>query len=141
MFTQDRDKLRQAWADIWSKARANEPLDPLEQQVAQVIADHPEYHNLLENRQLGGEYLPEMGQTNPFLHMSMHLAIREQVNTDRPKGIAHIYKQLCLKYNSPLEAEHAMMECLGEALWQAQRTQQPPDEAAYLQCIKQLLEP
>jgi len=139
-FTQDRDKLRQAWADIWHKARAGEPLDPLSQQVAEVIHEHPEYHSMLEQGQLGGEYLPEMGQTNPFLHMGMHLALREQVNTDRPAGIAHIHRQLTLRHGSPHEAEHVMMDCLAEALWLAQRTQQPPNEQAYLSCLKKLTE-
>ncbi len=140
LFTQDRDALRRAWADIWRKALANEPLDPLSQQVADIIREHPEYHTLLEKGQISGEYLPEMGQTNPFLHMGMHLALREQVSTDRPSGIAHIHRQLTLRHGSTHEAEHVMMDCLAEALWQAQRTQQPPDEQAYLTCLKKLTE-
>ena len=138
LYTQDRDKLRQAWADIWRKACAGEVLDPLSQQVAQVIHEHPEYHPLLEQEKLGADYLPEMGQTNPFLHMSLHLALREQISTNRPKGIAHIHRQLTLKHGSPHEAEHAMMDCLAEALWQAQRTGLPPDEQAYLDCLQGL---
>ena len=139
-FTQDRDALRQAWADIWRKALAGEPLDPLSQQVADIIREHPEYHALLEQGQIGGEYLPEMGQTNPFLHMGMHLALREQVSTDRPSGIAHIHRQLTLRHGGAHEAEHVMMDCLAEALWQAQRTQMPPDEQTYLACLKKLTE-
>jgi len=138
-FTQDRDKLRQAWADIWRKAQSGEPLDPLSQQVAEVIREHPQYHAILEQGRLGGEYLPEMGQTNPFLHMGMHLALREQISTDRPAGIAHIHRQLTLRHGSAHEAEHMMMACLAEALWQAQRHQQPPDEQAYLRCLQKQL--
>ncbi len=139
-FTQDRDRLRQAWADIWRKHRSGEALDSLSQQVAQVILEHPEYHALLEQEHLSGEYLPEMGQTNPFLHMSLHLALREQVSTDRPKGIAPIHRQLTLRHGSPHEAEHVMMDCLAEALWQAQRDHAPPDETAYLTCLQRLLQ-
>lgn len=139
MFTQDRDQLRKAWADIWHKAKHNQPLDPLEQQIAEIIQAHPEYHALLEQGKLGGEYLPEHGETNPFLHMGMHLAIREQVSTNHPQGITHLYNQLCLLKGNPLEAEHAIMPCLAEALWQAQKNQTLPDESAYLECLKSLL--
>lgn len=140
MFTNERDKLRQHYADVWSKARANQPLDALEQQIAQVIEQHPEYHKMFENRQhLANEYLPEMGETNPFLHMGMHLGIREQVSTDRPTGIAQVYRVLTLKLGNPLEAEHQMMDCLAEALWVSQKYQQAPDEQAYLTCLQQLI--
>ena len=139
-FTQDRDRLRQAWIDIWHKAQKQEPLDPLSQQIAEVIREHPEYHALLDAGRTAGEYLPEMGETNPFLHMGMHLALREQVSTNRPPGITHIHRQLTLKHGSPHEAEHRMMDCLAEALWQAQRTGQMPDEQAYLTCLENLLE-
>lgn len=141
MYTSERDKLRQHYVDIWHKARHNQPLDALEQQIAQVIEQHPEYHKMLENRQhIQNEYLPEMGETNPFLHMGMHLGIREQVATDRPKGIAHVHKVLSLKLGSVLDAEHKMMDCLAEALWNSQKYQQAPDEAAYQACLNKLIE-
>lgn len=140
MYTSERDKLRQHYADIWQKARTNQPLDALEQQIAQVIEQHPEYHKMLENRQhIKNEYLPEMGETNPFLHMGMHLGLREQVATDRPAGIAQVHKTLTLKMGSVLEAEHAMMDCLAEALWNSQKYQQAPDEIAYSACLKKLI--
>jgi hypothetical protein len=141
MYTSERDKLRQHYVDIWHKARHNQPLDALEQQIAQVIEQHPEYHKMLENHQhIKNEYLPEMGETNPFLHMGMHLGIREQVATDRPKGIAHVHKVLSLKFGSILDAEHKMMDCLAEALWNSQKYQQAPDEAAYQACLNKLIE-
>ena len=137
MFTSERDKMRQLYADVWHKARSNQPLDALEQQIAQVIEQHPEYHKMLENRQhIQNEYLPEMGETNPFLHMGMHLGIREQVATDRPAGIAQVHRLLSLKLGSVLEAEHEMMECLAEALWNSQKYQQAADEQAYLLCLQ-----
>ncbi|WFE68200.1 DUF1841 family protein [Thiomicrospira sp. R3] len=140
MYTSERDKLRQHYADIWQKARTNQPLDALEQQIAQVIEQHPQYHKMLENRQhIKNEYLPEMGETNPFLHMGMHLGLREQVATDRPAGIAQVHKTLTLKMGSVLEAEHAMMDCLAEALWNSQKYQQAPDEIAYSACLKKLI--
>ena len=140
MYTSERDKLRQHYADVWQKARANQPLDALEQQIALVIEQHPEYHKMLENRQhIKNEYLPEMGETNPFLHMGMHLGIREQVATDRPSGIAQVHRVLTLKHGDVLEAEHQMMDCLAEALWQSQKNQQAPDEVAYSRCLHQLI--
>ncbi len=139
MFTQDRDQLRQAWVDIWQKRQANQPLNPLEMQIAEIIQEHPEYHALITAEKIGGEYLPEQGETNPFLHMGMHLALREQVSTNRPPGIAHIHRQLTLQQGSAHKAEHLMMDCLAEALWTAQRNNALPDETAYLHCLKNLL--
>lgn len=139
MYSSDRDQLRRGWVDAWHKRNQPEQCSPLELQIIGIIQEHPEYHALLEAGLTGGEYLPEMGETNPFLHMSLHLALREQVTTDRPAGIAHIHRQLTLLHGSAHEAEHAMMDCLAEALWQAQRSGQVPDEQVYLNCLKNLL--
>ncbi len=140
MYSNDRDQLRQGWVNAWRKRNQPEQCSPLELQIIGIIQEHPEYHPLLETGQTSGEYLPEMGETNPFLHMGMHLALREQVATNRPPGIAHIHRQLTLKHGSAHEAEHRMIDCLAEALWQAQRTGQMPDEQAYLTCLENLLE-
>lgn len=139
-YTSERDKLRQFYIDVWQKSRRNIEMDAMETLVARVIDMHPEYHLMLENEaHLGNEYLPEMGETNPFLHMGMHLALQEQVATDRPQGIQQIYSQLGEKLKDVQATEHAMMDCLAESLWQAQQKQAPADEQAYLACLTQLL--
>lgn len=137
---QQRDQLRQFYCDSWQKhLNQKEKLIPLEQQVVAVIKEHPEYHTLLENKEasVNADYLPEMGDSNPFLHMGMHLGLREQISTDRPSGIAELYQRLVtLKGNS--DAEHLMMECLAEAIWQSQQGNSPPDENTYLDCLGKL---
>lgn len=132
---------RQLFFTSWSKYLAHEPLLPIEQQIVAVIKDHPEYHQLLETSAADAEqtYYPELGQTNPFLHMGLHLTIRDQVVTDRPQGIRRVFEQLLSKHHSALSVEHHMMECLAEALWQAQRNGSMPDEAAYLSQCTSLL--
>lgn len=135
MFGNNRDQLRQMWADAWNKFMQHQPMQPLEQQLVEVIKLHPEYHALLSHTQ--ADYLPELGQTNPFLHMGMHLALREQISTNRPAGISECHQKLTQKLASAHDAEHSLMECLAEALWQAQRNHAAPDESAYLQCLKQ----
>lgn len=140
MFTQDRDQLRRAWLEAWRKFKADEPLEPLEKLIAQTVANHPEYHKLLESgdKSLGREYAPEQGETNPFMHMGMHLAIHEQLGTNRPDGIVSAYQALLMRTGDAHAVEHQMMECLGEALWQAQRAGRAPDEMAYLACVERL---
>lgn len=139
MFGQDRDTLRQYYHQVWKKWQHQQPLSPLEQQIAVVIQEHPEYHPALANSEhRQQEYFVENGQSNPYLHMGLHLAIREQVATNRPAGITEIYQQLLQQYNGEqLSTEHRMMECLAESIWQAQRSQQMPDEAAYLNALRQ----
>lgn len=132
---QSRDQLRQSWVDAWQKRCRMLPMTPLETQIADVIALHPEYHPLLDQAAsaVQRDWHPEGGATNPFLHMSLHLAIREQVSTDRPTGIRAVHQTLQQQRGDAHGAEHAMIECLAEALWTAQRNRQPPDEQAYLQ--------
>ena len=139
IFSQDRTALRQMYRDAWIKHRKQLPLSPLEAQIAQVIAEHPEFHALIEANELQADFTPEMGQSNPFLHMGMHLAIREQVATDRPAGIRTLHGQLSTAAGAALEAEHQMMEALGETLWEAQRNNAAPDERAYLERLRRLL--
>jgi hypothetical protein len=140
LFSDNREQLRNFYIRTWKKAREGLPLDALEQQIAKVISEHPEYHAYLQQEQfLEAEFLPELGQNNPFLHMGLHLAIREQVATDRPAGIQTVYQQLLAAKKDPLEVEHLMMDHLVEAIWQAQRSQSMPDEQAYLSHLKSLI--
>lgn len=138
IFSNDRDQLRQFYCEVWRKHGAGLPLEALESQIRDVILLHPEYHSLLEHPEqaLGREYLPEFGATNPFLHMGLHLAIHEQLGTDRPAGIRALIAQLRVHWPDTHALEHQMMECLAESLWRSQRDGVPPDEAAYLDCLR-----
>lgn len=137
---QDRSGLRRHYLEAWRKHRAGAPLEPFEFQLVTVIEQHPEYHALLEDEALAlaRDYQPESGQSNPFLHLGLHLAIREQVATDRPPGIAAVHRELARRLGDVHEAEHQMLDKLGEALWYAQRTGRPPDEGAYLESLRRL---
>ena len=132
IFGQDRGELRQMYVDAWQKSSMKIVLSPLEAQIAKVIEDHPEYHEMLTEEKIDKDFIPEGGQTNPFLHMGLHLAIRDQVSTNRPSGIASAFEKLCAKTGDAHKAEHLVLECLAETLWEAQRNNTAPDEAAYL---------
>ena len=133
-----RTDTRRMFFDVWHKLRNREPLSALENIVADVIRLHPEYHRLLENpdKVLERDWLPEGGETNPFLHMGMHIAVREQLSINRPAGIKAAYDALLRHSRDAHAAEHAMLECLAETLWHAQRDNRLPDEQAYLDCLK-----
>lgn len=141
MFSNDRNQLRKMFFSSWQKSQAGEALEPLEQMIAQIIQQHPEYHELLSDEEsyLDKDYTPEMGESNPFLHMSMHIAIAEQLSTDRPAGIKMLYQQLLAKYTDAHIVEHHIMECLGQMMWEAQRNQTMPDEHQYIECLRKLL--
>lgn len=138
IFGQDRNELRQMYADAWNKHCNKLPLSPLETQIADVISIHPEYHGDVSGDNLDRDYTPDGGQTNPFLHMGLHLGIREQVSTNRPAGIAGVHAALAARLGDVHTAEHQMIECLAETLWEAQSGNRPPDEARYLERLRQL---
>ena len=140
MFGQDRNQLRQMYIDAWRKHQAGEVMQPLEVMISEVVAMHPEYHDILNKGEdsLDKDFLPEMGDSNPFMHMGMHIAIREQLSTDRPVGINSAQKKLLLRLQDPHEVEHQIMECLGRVLWESQQNNTAPDETQYLVCVQKL---
>ena len=136
MFNPSRDEVRRFFTETWAKYTRAEPLEGLERTALAVILLHPEYHALLADpdRVLASEYTPEGGELNPFLHLSLHLAIEEQISIDQPRGIRREFERLAAA-GSEHDAKHAVLECLGETIWEAQRSGRPPDEQAYLACI------
>lgn len=138
IFGQDRNELRKMYADAWRKRCDKTPVSPLEALIADVVEMHPEYHDDVTSDDLDRDYAPDGGQTNPFLHMGLHLGIREQVSTNRPEGIAAVHTAVTARKGDIHEAEHEMIECLAETLWEAQSQNQPPDEIKYLERLKRL---
>ncbi len=136
IFGQDRNELRKMYRDAWQKRCDRLPLSPLEAQIVAVIEWHPEYHADVANDDLDRDFTPDGGKTNPFLHMGLHLGIREQVATNRPPGIAGIHAALLARHGDAHAAEHEMIEALAETLWEAQSSNAPPDERKYLQRLQ-----
>lgn len=134
-----RDELRRRYVNAWQRHRDGLPLEPLDAQIADVIALHPEYHALLEDPDATSQsFTVEQGRSNPFLHMGLHLAIREQVGTKRPAGIEAVHQRLTRKFGGAHEAEHRMIEVLAQTLWDAQRAGVAPDEQRYLERLRAL---
>jgi hypothetical protein len=137
VFNPSRQQVRQFFCEAWRKHRERTLLEGAEVTAADLILQHPEYHSLLENptAALEQEFTPESGQMNPFLHLSLHLAVAEQVSIDQPPGIRAAYQALRTRLEVHA-AEHAILECLGEALWRAQRQGGAIDAVAYLDCLR-----
>jgi hypothetical protein len=138
IYGQDRQELRQMYADAWRKSLDGQVLSALESQIATVIGDHPEYLPVVTGEQLEAGFSPEDGRTNPFLHMGLHLALRDQLAVDRPPGIRAAFKAVAKRADDRHTAEHRVIECLAETLWEAQRENHMPDEAAYLERVRRL---
>lgn len=138
MFNPSRDEARRFLVDAWRKRRDKLPATPLETLAADLVELHPEYHALLADdaTALQREWTPEDGQTNPFLHLSLHLAVAEQLQIDQPPGIQAACAALTAKHGDAHAALHDILDCLGETVWRAQRDRAPPDGAAYLDCIR-----
>jgi Domain of unknown function (DUF1841) len=136
---QSRDALRATWREAWRKWRERLPMQALEHQIADVIAEHPEYHALLQ-LEAGAQQddSAASGSENPYLHMGLHLALREQLATNRPAGIAAVRSRLAARLASAHAAEHRMIEVLAGVLWESQRRGSAPDDQAYLERLRQL---
>lgn len=138
MFDPSQADVRRFFCEAWRKRLAAEVLTPLEAIAVDWIGEHPEYHGELASLEdaLAADYRVEQGRTNPFLHLSMHLAIAEQLSIDQPPGLRAAHDAIARKLGSAHEAAHQIMECLGEVIWQAQRDGGTPDGAAYLDCVR-----
>jgi hypothetical protein len=138
MFQPSRDEARAFLFDVWDKHAAGAPLTPLEQIALAIVLEHPEYHAILGHREryLDREWKPEGGETNPFLHLQMHLAIEEQLSIDQPPGIRAAVEALAHRRGSMHDARHEVMDCLAEVIWNAQRHGAGFDNAAYIDCVK-----
>jgi hypothetical protein len=137
MFNPSREQVRQFFCEAWRKYRQRAILEGAEVAAADLIVHHPEYHALLEDAATAveQEFTPESGQMNPFLHLSLHLAVAEQISIDQPPGIRAAYQALRDRLDVHA-AEHAIMECLGETIWRAQRHGAAMDAQAYLNCVR-----
>ena len=146
MFNPTSDEVRAFFAGAARKRRAGGVLTPLETMAADWTEAHPEYEADLDHvpgpdgaDAPSGEARGATGDAareNPFLHLSMHLAISEQLQIDQPPGIRAAYERLAAQRGSGHAAQHEIMECLGETLWRAQREGAPLDGAAYLDCVR-----
>jgi len=140
MFNPSRDEARQFLFETWRKRREGELLSPLEDIVSQLIEKHPEYHDLLDCPEcyMDKDYSPDQGATNPFLHLMMHMNIEEQISINQPCGVRPHFERLTHKFASEHDAQHAMMDCLAEMIWQAQRNTTAPDATIYLNGLEQI---
>ena len=136
MFSSDRSKQRQYLKQAWEKYTSQEQLEPLELQLSKIVEQHPEYQNLIKN--LDSEYFPEQGNTNPYLHINLHLTLQDQITMDQPKGIRDIHSQLIVKIKDAHEVEHMMMEHIAEMIFNAQKNNAAFDLDGYIQALKSL---
>jgi hypothetical protein len=138
MFSPSQHDVRRFFCEAFRKQRAGEVLSPIEAIAANWIEEHPEYRADLSDLEaaLAAVYDVEAARTNPFLHLSMHLSISEQVGIDQPPGILQAFELLAARRGSAHAAHHEMMECLGEMIWASQRSGLPPDGAAYIDCVR-----
>ena len=141
LFNPSREEVREFFCTTWQKYQDGHVLTPLEMIASQWMEQHPEFHAILSDPSgaLEQEFTPEKGMTNPFLHLSMHLSISEQISIDQPPGIRHIANTLSRKLDSEHEAQHQIMECLGQVLWQAQNQSKPIDVTDYIELLKKLI--
>ena len=141
IFNPTREEVRRFFCDTWKKKSDGHILDPMETIAGDWMVEHPEYRALLTDTEgaLAQDYTPERGETNPFLHLSMHLSISEQISINQPPGIQEIADKLSQKLGSMHEAQHVIMECLGQVMWEAQREGQPLNPENYLEALKRLV--
>ena len=137
MFNPSREQIRDLFFQTWRKYRGSEALAGMETIALEAILLHPEYHRVLgaPEHYREQEYFPELGETNPFLHLSLHVALEEQLTIDQPAGVRERFARIALKTADRHAALHAAIDCLAEMVWRAQKDRAPPDAAAYLDCL------
>jgi hypothetical protein len=141
MFNPSQSDVRNFFFDTYAKSKQQQALNDLEKIALSIIFEHPEYEKILSNKEQYFDYqwLPENGETNPFLHMSMHMSIIEQLSINQPHGIITLYKELYKKFEGEHKAQHELMDCIAEMIWQAQKSSTAPDPEVYFACINSKL--
>jgi hypothetical protein len=137
LFQPSREEVRRFFIEAWKKQQANELLTPLETLAVQWVREHPDYHGELNEVALERNYSIAQGQTNPFLHLAMHLSISEQTSIDQPPGVRQAVETLAQRLGSLHQAHHQAMECLGQMLWESQRRNTRPHTESYVECLRQ----
>ena len=133
LYSQNRSEQRAFLSNAWVKFQNNESLDPMESQLVEIIKLHPEYHHLIQTTD--AEYFPEHGQVNPFLHINLHLALREQLSINQPIEVRLAYDSLLEKIKDPHEVEHSLIDCIAEMIFSAQKNNSPFDYENYKRCL------
>ena len=136
LFNPSRDEARRFFVTVWQKYQSQQILADIEKMTLGILLDHPEYQRHLTQDEIDRDWRPEHEETNPFLHIGMHLAIEEQISIDQPAGVRDLAAALTQKFGDAHAARHAMMDGLGEMIWQAQRQQCAPDPAVYLDILR-----
>jgi len=136
VFFQDRKSQREFLAKSWQKYTSNIPLEPLEEQLVSIIEIHPEYQDLITN--IDSEYFPEQGEINPFLHINLHLALKDQLSLNEPNGVREVHQKLIYHFKDQHVVEHLMMECIAEMIYLSQKNNTAMDQESYLSCITNL---
>ena len=138
MFDPSQADVRRFFCAVHAKGRDGQPMDALETLAGQWVHEHPEYHPDLTDTEaaVAREYAGTGGESNPFLHLAMHLSISEQCSIDQPRGIRQAVELLAARRGSLHDAHHEAMECLGQMLWESQRAGRPPDGQAYVECVQ-----
>ena len=136
MFSQDRKRQREFLTKSWQKYTSNKPLEPLEEQLVSIIEIHPEYQDLITN--IDSEYFPEQGEINPFLHINLHLALKDQLSLNEPNGVREVHQKLIYHFKDQHVVEHLMMECIAEMIYISQKNNTVMDHENYLKRIKSM---
>jgi hypothetical protein len=138
MFNPSQADVRRFFCDVYRKQRNGEAMEAIEVLTAQWMAEHPEFHADLADvdEALRRMAEPDSGPGNAFLHLSMHLSISEQCSIDQPPGVRQAVELLTARLDSLHEAHHQAMECLGQMVWESQRSGRPPDGHAYLEALR-----
>jgi hypothetical protein len=138
MFNPSQSDVRRFFCGVHAKSRNHEPMDALETLAGQWLEEHPEYQPELADAEaaVAKVFDGDGGKTNPFLHLSMHLSISEQCSIDQPRGIRQAVELLAARRGSLHDAHHEAMECLGQMLWESQRSGRQPDGNAYIACVQ-----
>ncbi len=139
MFGQDIQALRTVYFDAWEKFNQQAILSPLEHIITQAISTHPEYHDFFSDRKNVNHTLTHSDGTPHFFHLGLHVALGEQLQADRPKGIKKIYTKLMGLYFDPIEVEHKMIHCLMAFLVESAQHPNQPNEKNYLAKLEKLI--
>lgn len=131
---------RQHYGMVWQLALAGAPLTIEQMRLVRVMQEHPEYRSIWDNPEEASAGLEDLTEPNPFLHVTAHMMVEEQIAGRNPPDVAVVVSRLTRSGDSRHEAIHKVANVLMGEVWDVLAKKREFDREKYVRRLGELLQ-